>query len=601
MKVFYSWQSDLPPRTNWSFIEDALKKAAKAIAKQDLGIEPVIDRDTQDVTGSPDIAQTIFDKICTADVFVADVSVINGPPNEGGRPTPNPNVLVELGYAAAVLSWERVIPVNNLAFGRVEELPFDIRGRRVIKYSLSLDASDEERSKAKQALSGLLTHRLREIHTQVQKKAAEAAQKNISVNWFSKGQKENTIELLEMPDLTDFSYEFAPFTAEELSYLSEHEPADAEKALSYNHEVEKALANTDLYNQWLRWNRYARRERAISCGVCVGVHFAEARDILVTLQFPEQVEIFDPYKKVEDMQAPALPKFPKLASLAKSTIPALYDSGTITMKPLSPTIFTPLTRLCQIESEHKASIQITRLAQRREQRIDGKDCFLIAACGAVGEYTVHWQADAATLARPIEGTLKLVIKPDPGTSHRRPWISRYIGPPLEGEIVPNASDTIESRKLEASPIIAKESTWVTSGTHKRLLHEHFDSWLSKQYQSVTSINSEASENILKLNYLGTDTSGVITGIRIRFLTRMETSRSRLIHEIKRLDQLTAQQLIPSKVGKVLLALAMVDPDSGSRVHRIIGEALNDGTLALEYIRLLVIDLVNMNLEVRKFA
>lgn len=95
--VFYSWQSDLPNSTNRGFIQRALESAAASIAGDDtVAVEPVVDRDTQVVAGSPDIAATIFAKIAAADVVVVDVSIINKA--TGGRPTPNPNALIELGY-----------------------------------------------------------------------------------------------------------------------------------------------------------------------------------------------------------------------------------------------------------------------------------------------------------------------------------------------------------------------------------------------------------------------------------------------------------------------------------------------------------------------
>ncbi|KRR05582.1 hypothetical protein CQ10_13835 [Bradyrhizobium valentinum] len=94
-------------------------------------------------------------KIAVADVFVADVSIINaGAP----RPTPNPNVLVELGYAVAQLGWDNIILVQNSAFGGPELLPFDLRGRRTVVY----DASDgSDRAKVKALLQGRLEAGLR--------------------------------------------------------------------------------------------------------------------------------------------------------------------------------------------------------------------------------------------------------------------------------------------------------------------------------------------------------------------------------------------------------------------------------------------------------
>lgn len=131
--VFYSWQSDLPNPTNRGLIQRALEQAAKMLAATgEVDVEPAIERDTQNVPGSPDIALTIFQKILSAGVFVADVSLVTPP--RACRPAPNPNVLIELGFALHALGPERVILVFNRAFGPIERLPFDLRMRRMIPY-----------------------------------------------------------------------------------------------------------------------------------------------------------------------------------------------------------------------------------------------------------------------------------------------------------------------------------------------------------------------------------------------------------------------------------------------------------------------------------
>ena len=62
--IFYSWQSDSPPKTNRNFIQAALNNAVEALKKKDsIAIEPVVDSDTRNVAGSPKIADTIFEKI----------------------------------------------------------------------------------------------------------------------------------------------------------------------------------------------------------------------------------------------------------------------------------------------------------------------------------------------------------------------------------------------------------------------------------------------------------------------------------------------------------------------------------------------------------
>ncbi len=110
--IFYSWQSDLPNRTNRGLIQSALEKATKDIrSDKNIAIEPVVDRDTLGEPGAPDIAATIFRKIDAAKVFVCDVSCVNK--SQSGRLFPNPNVLIELGYALKSISSERIILIFN--------------------------------------------------------------------------------------------------------------------------------------------------------------------------------------------------------------------------------------------------------------------------------------------------------------------------------------------------------------------------------------------------------------------------------------------------------------------------------------------------------
>ena len=158
-KVFYSWQSDLPNSTNRGFIQNALEKVAKEIRKDDsIKVSPVIERDTQGIAGSPNIVTAIFDKIRECQIFVCDVSIINQ--SQEGRSTPNPNVLVELGYAIGLLGWERIILVMNSAYGAVESLPFDLRMHRVTSYYLS---NGEDKSVVRKELERNLTAALRGI------------------------------------------------------------------------------------------------------------------------------------------------------------------------------------------------------------------------------------------------------------------------------------------------------------------------------------------------------------------------------------------------------------------------------------------------------
>ena len=165
--VFYSWQSDrtptLGPKTNRNFVLDALGRASKKLGRDELGLVEV-DRDTSGVSGTPDIASTILKKIDAADGFVADVTIINADTagNEG-RLTPNPNVLLELGYALRELGPERVVLVMNTAGGDIHQLPFDLRGRRVLPYQLSLDADPDTKREVREGLVTSLYVALRSL------------------------------------------------------------------------------------------------------------------------------------------------------------------------------------------------------------------------------------------------------------------------------------------------------------------------------------------------------------------------------------------------------------------------------------------------------
>jgi len=137
-RVFFSWQSDLPQANTTTAIRDALKAARRALEKKyaTVGLLIELDEATRAETGSPHIPDTILEKIAKCDIFVADLSVINGQFAAGARLTPNPNVLFELGHAVGQIGWKRVVLLFNEEFGAVKDLPFDLDKRRVSKFRL---------------------------------------------------------------------------------------------------------------------------------------------------------------------------------------------------------------------------------------------------------------------------------------------------------------------------------------------------------------------------------------------------------------------------------------------------------------------------------
>lgn len=170
IKIFYSWQSDRPNRACRSLIESALKGAIAEL-KKDIELDLALrnsplefDSDTQGVPGSPPIVETIFNKITDCAIFVADMTSVAERP-DGGL-SPNPNVLIEYGWAVAKKGYGRVICVMNDAFGKptASNLPFDIRHIRWPKsYNLTEDASPDEKAIVKKNLRAILLSDIKSI------------------------------------------------------------------------------------------------------------------------------------------------------------------------------------------------------------------------------------------------------------------------------------------------------------------------------------------------------------------------------------------------------------------------------------------------------
>ena len=130
--VFYSWQSDLGhPHT--SFLREAIKQACLQI-EENNEFSIIVDDATRDMSGSGDIVKNIFDKVKNADIFIGDITIINNSDNVGNRPVPNPNVMIELGYALAHLGEDRIIMPFNTFYGKMADRPFDIITNRCLDY-----------------------------------------------------------------------------------------------------------------------------------------------------------------------------------------------------------------------------------------------------------------------------------------------------------------------------------------------------------------------------------------------------------------------------------------------------------------------------------
>lgn len=153
--IFFAWQSDTNPSENRTFIWNAIVDACKVLANNSVPEQsPRPEKDTIGVSGSPNIVQTIFRKIDHCAMFIADVTFVAK--SEKSRLVPNPNVLLELGYAVKTVGWERTILVLNSACGKADSLPFDmLQHRWPIEYKITSETKAREKrwSNLKEALS----------------------------------------------------------------------------------------------------------------------------------------------------------------------------------------------------------------------------------------------------------------------------------------------------------------------------------------------------------------------------------------------------------------------------------------------------------------
>lgn len=145
INIFYSWQSDLTPKYNRSFIKNSIKNAIKEIKDIYTDINIILDESTKNVSGSPDIVNTILYKIKNSDIFICDVSSIT---KKCGKEIPNPNVVFELGYAMHCLGDSKIIMIFNETTGNIRNLPFDLGFKRQLTYKYGKN-SDKYKEKNK--------------------------------------------------------------------------------------------------------------------------------------------------------------------------------------------------------------------------------------------------------------------------------------------------------------------------------------------------------------------------------------------------------------------------------------------------------------------
>ena len=133
--IFYSWQSDTKDGSR-KIIENALSSAKEEL-KENNGISIEIDHSTLGKSGMPSIDQTILRKIDNCDIFLCDLTPVVEYEKETDtgktiiKQVPNPNVLLELGYAMSAVGVDYIVPVALQGTWLPTEMPFDINHHSV--------------------------------------------------------------------------------------------------------------------------------------------------------------------------------------------------------------------------------------------------------------------------------------------------------------------------------------------------------------------------------------------------------------------------------------------------------------------------------------
>jgi hypothetical protein len=150
---FYARQSDTLGRLNRHLIRFALNLAAQSISNDPaVEVRVRIDADTEGVLGHVPITDTILKKIDACDAFVPDLTFVAATPAD--KLGPNPNVMLEWGYALRGKSHFVMIPVMNTAYGPPENLPFDMGHlRHPLEYKLAATATTAQRREVREALA----------------------------------------------------------------------------------------------------------------------------------------------------------------------------------------------------------------------------------------------------------------------------------------------------------------------------------------------------------------------------------------------------------------------------------------------------------------
>ncbi|RBL90447.1 hypothetical protein [Chitinophaga flava] len=199
--VFFAYQSDIPSEFGQQFISKALKDASKKI-KEKKKVEVKIEVGSRGTPGTPILIEEMLSKSRKADMVIVDLTFTSSKvwanakkfsignreirilKNVEDKPSPNPNVLLETGYAWAQKGFYRTLAIMNNAYGNPKNLPVDLKGFRWgITYNLNEKNYGEINNEREKTVEALYTAIANAINSDTEYQRDRYAPIRISKDW----------------------------------------------------------------------------------------------------------------------------------------------------------------------------------------------------------------------------------------------------------------------------------------------------------------------------------------------------------------------------------------------------------------------------------
>lgn len=424
--VFWSWQSDLPAATTKDFIKEALAQALDQVAEE-LELETAdrleLDHDTKGEPGLVEIVSTIFRKIDDCQIFVADITpVAEIKTDTATKKIPNPNVMIELGYAIREAGPQRVITVTNLAFGgKPEELPFDLRHRRgAITYRLD-SAKDSaikriRKDLVKQLVAALKTNLAAPREEQLIRNPMPALSVVATEDVPEVLVVQQKVQLNDVPSLADIMTKTPLRTKEQQkdppSPFESFQPFDMFQPRRVKQFREWTEEELEGYNKCVQWyyDRYKTyleqlkeyrllRQRAVSIRLAIANRGTRpATDVWAKITFPDGILVYedDDLPKAPDQPTPPLlePYGGKNVAILR---PAQFDTSFLNEPP-------------RIADDHKSVTFQTDKTPQGFQRLFKSFTIVMRNQADIRSFEVSYQIAADELPRQTTGNLYFEVQ-----------------------------------------------------------------------------------------------------------------------------------------------------------------------------------------------